>query len=122
MQDPTEKIGIKESITEALDILRHMRTRSSMASSYVTMLEKAQEGLRYANSALSKEVSSSFQAYGTDNIAPADLPNTGDMAGATNFEDILRTQGAAGNAWNMHDMYLMPWEMVVDNPMRSFHL
>ncbi|RFU24358.1 hypothetical protein B7463_g11979, partial [Scytalidium lignicola] len=122
----TENIDVKHSIANALEILQHMRTRSSMAAAYVVMLEKAQEGLRYANHNISREGPSRLQIQ---NHLNSNGPNIGILhgnnevsGGIGTLDDFLRTDrgGGIGFNWNMQDLYLMPWEMVVDNPMRSF--
>ena len=134
VQDPIENASMERSVKQAISILEHMRARSSMALSYVTMLEKAKEGLRAAHGdftsfkpSTSSSSAMAIQAHHQNthqNLASAAYTGgPSPMADSVGLDDFLRTDTGSGNAvmgWNMQDFYAMPWDMAVDNPMPSF--
>ncbi|KIW94810.1 uncharacterized protein Z519_04787 [Cladophialophora bantiana CBS 173.52] len=122
-EDPEESDVTERAFEQALIILGEMQGRSSMASSYVTMLKKAKEAQDSAQIAPIAPTSSPRTR--SNNAAPRNSGSASEIASnGINLDEFLKDDARADApfpSWNMQDFFLVPWDMMmVDNPMPTF--
>ncbi|KIW83162.1 hypothetical protein Z517_02406 [Fonsecaea pedrosoi CBS 271.37] len=122
-EDPEESDATESAFEQSLIILGEMQGRSSMASSYVTMLKKAKEAQESAQ--IAPLAATSSPRARSNNAPPRNSSSTSEVvSGGINLEEFLKDDTRADApfpSWNMQDFFLVPWDMMmVDNPMPTF--
>ncbi|OQV08352.1 Fungal specific transcription factor domain-containing protein [Cladophialophora immunda] len=123
-EDPEESDATESAFEQSLIILGEMQGRSSMASSYVTMLKKAKEAQDSAQ--IPPVVPTSSPRARSSNAPPRNSSSTSEIvSNGINLDEFLKDDTRADApfpSWNMQDFFLVPWDMMmVDNPMPTFH-
>ncbi|KAH0842252.1 putative transcriptional regulatory protein [Fonsecaea pedrosoi] len=122
-EDPEESDATESAFEQSLIILGEMQGRSSMASSYVTMLKKAKEAQESAQ--IAPLAATSSPRARSNKAPPRNSSSTSEIvSGGINLEEFLKDDTRADApfpSWNMQDFFLVPWDMMmVDNPMPTF--
>lgn len=128
-QGVKENDATERAFEQSLIILREMQGRSSMASSYVAMLKKAKEAQEAGQNGPVFPATATAPSPRSSNTAARNYPATSDLGpngtNGINLEEYLKDDARPADApfpaWNMQDLFLVPWDMtMVDNPMPSF--
>lgn len=122
-QNQEENQATTKAFEQSLTILREMQGRSSMATSYISMLTSAREAQRNDESAQDihdgplRQESSAVST--TNNNTQVDNNSQG-MNLDDDWQENLRGDLTLPS-WNPQDPFMVPWDiMAVDNPMPFF--